>query len=365
MAIIHNNIDILEPITATISSKNPQHYTNTCANRHNTNCILPQKQPSTEIIEGITNRHDQTFITGDFNSKHEDFGRNTSDKCGRAPVHVANKYRSTKLNDSQQTYTNDYTGKQDVKDLIFSSPKMTATFKEFWIDEDLGSDHNTIIAIFSHEGITYNIPPTEIYLYDKPVWPKINKVIENNMINHQIKHKSTHEDINNYITELTNTITETINDNVKKIKIQPKKIGLPPFIRESIKEKRKVRSLYQRTITPHYKRQDNQLNNSIKVHIKTERKKNWETKCDDLELDERQDKTWNQLKQMMGLKPTKTKFPTLITKNRNNQTIKSTSTEDKIVTLTKTFKDMFTYGNTKPYFNESQKINVESDLKNT
>ena len=158
------------------------------------------------------------------------------------------------------------------------------------------------------------------------------------MINHQINHKSTHEDINNYITELTNTITETINDNVKKINIQPKKIGLPPFIRELIKEKRKVRQLYQRTRNPHYKRQYNQLNDSIKIHIKTEHKKNWKTKCDDLELDERQDKTWNQLKQMVGLKPTETKFPTLITKKSNKQTIKSTTTEDKIDTLTKTFK---------------------------
>ena len=72
---------------------------------------------------------------------------------------------------------------------------MTATFKEFWVDEDLGSDHNTIIAIFSHEGITYKIPPKEIYLYHKADWSIINKVIGNNMINHQINHKSTHEDI--------------------------------------------------------------------------------------------------------------------------------------------------------------------------
>ena len=65
----------------------------------------------------------------------------------------------------------------------------------------------------------------------------------------------------------------------------------------------------------------------------------------------------------MGLKPTKTKFLTLITKNSNNQTIKSTTTEDKIDTPSKTFKYIFTYDNTKPYFNESQKINVESGLK--
>ena len=173
VAIIHKNninIDILEPITTTTPSKNLQHsiqiHTPTDTIQIAT-LYCPQKQPSTEIIEGIANRHDKTIITGDFNSKHEDFGHNTSDKSGRTLVHVRNKYRYTKLNDNHPTYTNDYTGKQDVKDLIFSSPKMTATFKEFWVDEDLGSDHNTIIAIFSHEGITYKIPPKNIYLYHK------------------------------------------------------------------------------------------------------------------------------------------------------------------------------------------------------
>ena len=125
VAIIHKNninIDILEPITTTTPSKNLQHsiqiHTPTDTIQIAT-VYCPQKQPSTEIIEGIINKHGKTIIAGDFNSRHEDFGHNTSDKSGRT---VTNKYRQTKLNDNQPTYMNDVTSKQDVKDLVFSSP---------------------------------------------------------------------------------------------------------------------------------------------------------------------------------------------------------------------------------------------------
>ena len=98
----------------------------------------------------------------------------TSDISGRTLVDITNQYKYTKLNDNEPTYTNDKTGKQDVKDLIFSSPKMIHTFKEFWVDEDLGSDHNTIIATFSNKGIAY--------IYHKADRQLINNNIEN-MIN--------------------------------------------------------------------------------------------------------------------------------------------------------------------------------------
>ena len=152
-------------------------------------------------------RHDKTIITGDFNSKHEDFGHDTSDISGRTLVHITNQYKYTKLNDNEPTYTNDKTGKQDVKDLIFSSPKMTHTFKEFWVDEDLGSDHNTIIATFSHKGIAYIKPTKEIFIYHKADWQLINNNIENTMKHQPLNHNSSTNEINNYITKLTETYT--------------------------------------------------------------------------------------------------------------------------------------------------------------
>ena len=50
------------------------------------------------------------------------------------------------------------------------------------------------------------------------------------------------------------------------------------------------------------------------------------------------------MKSMLGLKPVKTKYPTLITLDNNNKKIKSTTTQ-KIQTLTDTYKNIFTYDN--------------------
>ena len=279
VAIIHrNNInaDLLPPIHTTTNTKNLQHSIMVHTPHDSiqiTTLYCPRKLPSTEILTGLIERHDKTIITGDFNSKHEDFGHDSSDASGRTLVDITNKYRYTKLNDNQPTYTNDITAKQDVKDLIFSSPKMTESFQEFWVDEDVGSDHNTIIATFSHQGLTHIIPAKQIYLYHKADWQAINKNIDNKMKQHKIDHKSTHQEINQYITTLTNTINENIKENIKKITIQPNKIGHPPFIRELIKEKCKTRQLYQQSRRQHYKTEYNRLNKQIKILIKQEHKK--------------------------------------------------------------------------------------------
>ena len=187
------------------------------------------------------------------------------------------------LNDNQPTYTNDVTGNQDVKDLIFCSPEMFKTFKDFWVDEDLGSDHNIILATFSHQNIHYKIPPKQIKLYHKANWQKINSEVTNNMKNHQINNESTCEQCDKSIAHLTETITT--------LTIKPERIGLDKTIIELIKDKRKNRKLYQRTGIIHYKTKYNQLNKQIKQIIKTENKHKWVTQCNDLDFDTNQQNT--------------------------------------------------------------------------
>ena len=54
-----------------------------------------------------------------------------------------------------------------MKDLIFASPKMMETFQDFWVDEDLGSDHRAIIATFSSQPLTHDKPKKTILFYHK------------------------------------------------------------------------------------------------------------------------------------------------------------------------------------------------------
>ena len=181
------------------------------------------------------------------------------------------------------------------------------------------------------------------------------------MDKHKINEQMTCDEADNYIQTLTNTIDKTVKEKVKTITITPEKIGLPEHVIKLIQEKHKLRKLYKRTGNKLYKTQYNTLNREIKEHVKTEHKINWENKCDDLELDINQNKTWNNIKQMMGLKKKNTQMPTLITM-KDNKKHKSITTEEKIKTMTETLENIFSKDDIKPYFDEEHKTEVETEI---
>ena len=172
------------------------------------------------------------------------------------------------------------------------------------------------------------------------------------------------QELDNYIKILTETINNNPEENAREIKIEPDKIGLPGHVIQLIEEKQKIRKLYQRTGIKQYKTQYNKLNKQIKRIIKEENKQNWEDKCNDIRIEDNHHKSWNQLKTLMGLKRQKTVIPTLITKI-NDKIHKSITDQEKVETITKSLKDIFTYEDNKPYFDEKHKIKIEKELNTT
>ena len=317
---------------------------------------------SIDLLTQIIRRHKHNIITGDFNSKHQDFGHNTHSPGGNRLVNTMNIHKLTKLNDNEPTFTCDKSHRQDVKDLMFSSKELTKNFEEFWVDEDLGSDHNIISAIFSHQNTLYDSKPRYIYLHHKADWEKINLEVRTKMQETVINSQSSCKELDEYITHLTSTITETVESNVKKIEVQKKSIGLPQDVIEMIKEKRKLRKLYHRTGITFYKIQYNAISKKIKFLVKKEHKKRWEKTCDDLELNPLQDTTWNNIKRLMGLKNKRVEIPTLITK-KNGKIHKATTTEQKVEVMSETMESIFTHDNPKPYFDNEYKTKVENELE--
>ena len=361
----HLNIDEVDPIITTIDSKstNIQHsiLLHTPTNTIQISTIYcPRGEVSVELLEGLILRHKDTIITGDFNSRHEDFGHDRASQSGTRLVNTMTRHKYTKLNDNEPTFTSDISFKQDVKDLMFSSKELTKLFDEFWVDEDLGSDHNIISSIFTHK--LTNPRTKTIYLYHKANWESINNIITNEMQTTKINTQSSCQELDQYITHLTDTINNTIDSNVKTLKISPKSIGLPKETIQMIHEKRKLRKLYHRTGIKLYKHQYNTLNKQIKHKVRIEHQKRWEKGCDDLELDPLQDQTWTSIKQMMGLKPKKVTIPTLITK-KDNKIIRATTTTKKLEIMTETMKNIFTHDDPKPYFNNEYKNQVENELE--
>ena len=216
---------------------------------------------------------------------------------------------------------------------MFSSPELAKKFVEFSVEEDLGSDHNIITATFKLPGTLQPKPTKTIKLYHKANWKHINNTITTQMANTTLNNKSTKKDIDQYINKLTDTITTTLDENVTTKNIKANQIGLPKLIRDMLKDKKYIRKKWQKTRIQYYKTLYNQHNKEIKRLIKIENNKNWQDKCNKLELTENINDTWKHLKQIMGTNHTKPTYPTLeITVNNVKTKIKTT--QQKVETLT-------------------------------
>ena len=104
---------------------------------------------------------------------------------------------------------------------------MAKRFVDFWVEEDLGSDHNIITATFTLTGTQQPKPLKTIKLYHKANWLHIDNTITTQMTKTQLNNKSTRKYINQYINKLTNTITTTLDQNVPTKTIKEDRIGLP------------------------------------------------------------------------------------------------------------------------------------------
>ena len=181
---------------------------------------------SRETIEWFCLGQDNVILTGDFNSKHESFGNKTRTPGGNLLQETIVDMNLTLTNDNTQTHTCASTNYKNILDLMFISPPIIPHFRDFWVGEHLGSDHNTIIGVFSYTPLIDELPPQTVMLYHKADWKDINQTMTNTMTNHTLDiHTSTIEDIDNYVNTLTDTITQTIDERVQSKRLKPNSMG--------------------------------------------------------------------------------------------------------------------------------------------
>ena len=317
----------------------------------------PSGRPSREIIEGICKGRDNVVLTGDFNSKHESFGNKACNPGGNLLKEIIDDTNMTLINDDTPTHTSDRTGNQDILDLIFVSPPMIPHYRDFWVGHDLGSDHNTIIGVFSYTPLIDELPTKTVMLYHKADWKNINNTITNTMTNHDLNiHTSTLQDIDQYVNTLTETITNTIDDNVKSKTLKPNSVGLPQAIRDLIKEKRRLRRYWQQTRQQHYKTKYNRLDKTIKQYTRQTRQNSWTEYCNDMELAEGHNDSWRKLKSVINPR-LRSEYPTLITTDQHNNITRHTTTTQKLNAFADQLTETFT--------NDGDTTNYDEDWKQT
>jgi hypothetical protein len=315
----------------------------------------PRGNPDSELITKIIDRNVFTIITGDFNVKHENIGYEEANAAGRRLFDLMERNRFTLINTPEPNHTNQTTGNLTIKSLIFVSTALMNLFREFTVSPDnLGSDHNICTATFQINPAIITIPTKTIHLYHLADWDSINQTIKQLMHPHQLTHQSSCEDIDNHVEHLSTNIRKVITEEVPTKTINHKRPGLPKNVRELIREKKHYRLKYQRTRLSMYKEKYNQLTNSIKKHMKTHHDIAWQTTCNDMELPDQQNSSWNKITRIMGTNNKPVTIPTMITEDVNGKKKHHYTTEEKVNVLEETITDVFQTKNdrTDPKFME-------------
>ena len=171
------NFDVVNPIPTSGAISNEQltiTIQTTTGTFHISTLYCPKGKPSREIIDGFCLGRDNVILTGDINSKHESLGNKTRTGGNLLQETIVDMHL-TLTNDNTSTHTCDSTNDKDLLDLMFISPPIIPHFRDFWVGEDLGSDHNTIIGVFSHTPLIDELPPQTVMLCHKADWKDINQ----------------------------------------------------------------------------------------------------------------------------------------------------------------------------------------------
>ena len=285
-------------------------------------------------------------------------------KSGRDLVEVTGQYGMTLINDGTPTYRNDTTEKEDVNDLIFISPSLFPCYKEFWVGEDLGSDHSIITGVLHCTPVVNRRPNRTIRLYHKANWKDINDTIMATMDDSSLDmENATIQDIDNYVDKLTTTITSTVNDKVPTKSIKGNSVGLPKKIRDLITQKRHMRRLWQTTRDEQHKTAYNRLQKQVKKAMISTRNDSWQKYCNDMELAEGQEGSWRKLKSVLNPKTGSLSYPTLVSTNSKGDKVRATTTSEKLETFASQLEQIFTEEGDTQFFDADNRSRIDKQIQ--
>jgi hypothetical protein len=106
----------------------------------------PTNRVNSKICEHQRYHGTNTIITGDLNCKHISWGSTTMDNFGSNLCDVLEDQRWVILNDGSKTRYDPASGKEEVLDLIICTPQTLKMRNEFYVGEDVGSNHYALHA---------------------------------------------------------------------------------------------------------------------------------------------------------------------------------------------------------------------------
>ena len=112
------NFDVVNPIPTSGATSNEQltiTIQTTTGTLHISTLHCPKRESSREIIEGVCLGRDNVILAGEFNSKHESFGKKNRTSGGTLLKEITDDMNLARTNDNTPTHTYDSTNDKDIR----------------------------------------------------------------------------------------------------------------------------------------------------------------------------------------------------------------------------------------------------------
>ena len=231
--------------------------------------------PCLRLFKMINALSKQVIFLGDFNSKHNQLGCVKPNKYSQTLKNIAKNLKLfyvNQLEPNRHTREDPVHGTSDILDMAFITPGLSSLDISFSIaDDHMGSDHFPI-QISLDKPLKWNTPLTEprCHPFDKT---------NGNLLHNTLKDSLTNIDTNittqNELEELAVTLCEKLMKAVdtstpKVYSRNDPKSPISQAILDLIKEKRRLRGLYNSTQDPYIKSTINRSQKEIRTKINQE-----------------------------------------------------------------------------------------------
>lgn len=273
--------------------------------------LPPTKKHDFIKLDEILSNSDKVIIAGDYNSLHPTWNNNRHNPNGNQ------LHDFLQSSDALLSYpTNDHTHHSYVPNhrpsTIDLAITKNLTVRKITTLNKLSSDHLPVLIEITSLKIT-TIPPHKIKITD---WKNFAKQIQQFPINPNIH---TNDDIEQAISIFTKQITDTYNKNTIEKPPPTHKLVLPPDLTQKIRNKNKLRKIYQTHKYTGLKTQINKLTKDITTAISKIRTDKWTKTLSDIRPQNLK-KLWKITKGLKKNANPDTKMPALQTDNGQKNT---------------------------------------------
>ena len=251
-----------------------------------THYIPPKTSPNPKVLEFISSQNGNCILTGDLNCKSLVWGSSKTDTYGEDLHDQIQRNGLYILNDGSKTRCDPVSGKEEALDIVISNIGIVSMFRNFWVGDDVGSDHYPI-----HTLLQFRSKPIESRGQEQRVEWTDWKAFQQKMLSWpSLDTCNTPNDIDQAVQTITQQTTDAFNTACPlRDKKKPPKCRFTPEIEAKVKEKRHLRrqknmaaargnQLEVRRVMTRI----NFLGNEIKKLQKQETKKDLERHCESL-----------------------------------------------------------------------------------